>query len=212
MELGLIDLSWWGVVLVVLSMTHITIISVTIFVHRHQARRTLELHPVASHFLRFWPWLTTGMVTHEWVAIHRKHHAATDMPEDWIERDLYARYSRLGVGFMLAIDIALFGPIGLTIWAAQMLWVPIFAAGLVNGVGYYWDPQMLPEQQRMVLARALNSSKLLGAIYSMRQDLTALGNRCATSKERLVKQLEEWCRHAEETRIDALRECSRVLR
>jgi len=79
---GFFDLPWWGAVLVALALTHVTIASVTIFLHRHQAHRALDLHPVASHFFRFWLWLTTGMVTKEWAAVHRKHHAKCDTPED----------------------------------------------------------------------------------------------------------------------------------
>lgn len=178
MQIGLLDLPWWGYVLVTLGLTHVTIAAVTIFLHRHQAHRALALLPLVSHVFRFWLWLTTGMVTREWVAIHRKHHATTDTaedphspqvygirkvlfegaelyrlesknaatiekygrgtPDDWIERKLYARHSGLGVGIMLAIDLVLFGPIGLTIWAVQMLWIPFFAAGVVNGIGHYW--------------------------------------------------------------------------
>ncbi|HYP67344.1 MAG TPA: fatty acid desaturase [Thiobacillaceae bacterium] len=178
MQLGLLNLPWWGYVLVTLGLTHITIAAVTIFLHRHQAHRALALHPVISHLFRFWLWLTTGMVTKQWVAIHRKHHATTDTaedphspqiygiwkvlfegvelyriesrnaatiekygratPEDWIERKLYAKHSTLGVGIMLIIDLVVFGPVGLTIWAVQMLWIPFFAAGVINGIGHYW--------------------------------------------------------------------------
>jgi stearoyl-CoA desaturase (delta-9 desaturase) len=169
---------WWGYVVVTLVLTHITIASVTIFLHRSQAHRGLDLHPVISHFFRFWLWLTTGMVTKEWVAIHRKHHAKVETPDDphspqtrgidtvllrgaelyreesrvketlekyghgtpddWIERNLYTPFSWQGVGLMLIIDLALFGPIGATIWAVQMLWIPITAAGIINGIGHYW--------------------------------------------------------------------------
>ncbi|WP_324291694.1 fatty acid desaturase [Cupriavidus sp. D39] len=178
MQLGLLNLPWWGYALATLGLTHVTIASVTIFLHRHQAHRALDLHPIASHVLRFWLWLTTGMVTKEWVAIHRKHHAKCETPEDphspqvyglrrvlfegaelyrrearnpatlqkygrgtpddWIERKLYAKHVGLGIGIMLAIDLVLFGPIGLSIWAVQMLWIPFFAAGVINGVGHYW--------------------------------------------------------------------------
>src|SRR5271167_1355631 len=79
---GIYDLPWWGLVLVALGLPHITIASVTIFLHRHQAHRALELHPAVSHFFRFWLWLTTGMVTKEWAAIHRKHHAKVETDED----------------------------------------------------------------------------------------------------------------------------------
>ncbi|WP_042885704.1 fatty acid desaturase [Cupriavidus necator] len=389
MHLGLLSLPWWGYALVTLGLTHITIASVTIFLHRHQAHRALDLHPIVSHFLRFWLWLTTGMVTREWVAIHRKHHAKCETPEDphspqfygirrvllegaelyrsearnaatleryghgtpddWIERNLYAKHVGLGIGFMLAIDLVLFGPIGLSIWAVQMLWVPFFAAGVINGIGHYWgyrtyapndtstnivpwgiliggeelhnnhhayvtsarlssrwwefdlgwmyirllvtlglarvrrvapkvrlnpdragcdaqtlqaitthryhvlarfantlqqtaleeirtlrvralpglneanaqealkhwlqrEWEALPERERAVLHQALHASKLLRTIYAMRQDLTALWSCPANSTEQVVKQLEDWCRRADESGIDALREFSRRLR
>ena len=177
MYAGLIDLPWWGYVIVALVLTHITIAAVTIFLHRHQAHRALELHAVPSHFFRFWLWLTTGMVTREWAAIHRKHHAKCETeedphspqtrgihkvlwqgaelyraearneetirryghgaPDDWLERNVY-RHSIAGLGAMLVIDVILFGPIGLTIWAVQMVWIPFWAAGVVNGLGHFW--------------------------------------------------------------------------
>ena len=389
MHSGLLDLPWWAYVLVTLCLTHITIASVTIFLHRHQAHHGLSLHPAASHFFRFWLWLTTGVVTREWVAIHRKHHATTETaddphspqihgirtvllegaelyraegrnaatirqygrgtPDDWIEHHLYAKHSLLGVGLMLAIDVVLFGPIGLTIWAVQMLWIPIFAAGVINGIGHYWgyrnfapadasrnivpwglliggeelhnnhhayassarfsnrwwevdigwtyirtleilhlaqvrkiapairygavkarcdadtlqavithrydvlarfarslqqtaaeeirhmragrepgleasavmqavkhwlqrDAQALPEKERAVLEQALHCSPVLSTIDAMRHDLTALWSRSSASKDQLVRQLEDWCRRAERSGIDALREFSRTLR
>ena len=175
---GLIETTWWQVVLITLGLTHITIASVTIFLHRHQAHRALDLHPIPSHFFRFWLWMTTGMVTKEWAAIHRKHHAKCEQegdphspvvfgikkvltegaelyrvesknaetmaryghgtPNDWVERHLYTPYSALGVSLMLIIDVLLFGAIGLTIWAVQMAWIPITAAGIINGLGHYW--------------------------------------------------------------------------
>jgi stearoyl-CoA desaturase (Delta-9 desaturase) len=389
MQLGLLDLSWWGYVLVTLGLTHVTIASVTIFLHRHQAHRALELHPIASHFFRFWLWFTTGMVTKEWVAIHRKHHAKSETaedphspqiygikkvlfegtelyraeaknsetlekyghgtPDDWIERKLYSKHVVLGISIMLLIDLALFGTIGITIWGVQMLWIPFFAAGVINGIGHYWgyrkfapndtstnivpwgiliggeelhnnhhayvtsaklsnkwwefdigwmyirvletlglakvrkvapkirfnlaktrcdaetlqavithryhvlakfakslkqtameeirnlraravpglkdsraleavkhwlqrDAGELPEKERAALDQALHSSKVLSTIYSMRQDLAALWSRSTASKEQLVKQLEDWCRRAEESGIIALQEFSRKLR
>ncbi len=175
---GLWDLAWWQIVLYTLVTTHITIASVTIFLHRTQAHRAMDLGPIPSHFFRFWLWLGTGMVTKEWVAIHRKHHAKCETeddphspqtrgietvfwrgaelyraeaknketmakfghgtPDDWIERNLYSRYSWQGVGLMLLLNLALFGALGLTVWAVQMLWIPITAAGIINGIGHYW--------------------------------------------------------------------------
>ncbi len=175
---GLIDLPWWGYVLTTLALTHISIASITIFLHRAQAHRALDLSPSASHFFRFWLWLTTGAVTKEWVSVHRKHHAKCETaedphspvilgigkvltqgyelyqaeagkaatreryghgtPDDWLERNLYSGRRNLGIVLMLIIDLALFGAIGLTIWAAQMLWMPVFAAGIINGAGHYY--------------------------------------------------------------------------
>jgi stearoyl-CoA desaturase (Delta-9 desaturase) len=175
---GFVSLPWWGYVVVAVALTHVTIAAVTIFLHRAQAHRGLDLHPAVSHFFRLWLWLTTGMVTKEWVAIHRKHHAFVETPDDphspqtrgiatvllqgtelyraeaknqetlakygagtpndWIERNLYTPFSWQGVGVMMAIDLVLFGPIGLTIWAVQMAWIPVTAAGIINGIGHYW--------------------------------------------------------------------------
>ena len=175
---GLVPLPWWGYIVVGLVFTHITIAAVTIYLHRSQAHRGLDLHPLVSHFFRFWLWLTTGMVTKEWVAIHRKHHAKVETaedphspqtrginkvfwegaelyrdeakngetldkyglgtPDDWIERNVYTRHSWEGVGLMLVVNLALFGPLGATIWAVQMAWIPVTAAGIINGIGHYW--------------------------------------------------------------------------
>jgi len=79
---GVFDLPWWGCVAVALVLTHITIVAVTVFLHRHQAHHALDLHSAVSHFFRLWLWLTTGMVTKEWAAIHRKHHAKVETPDD----------------------------------------------------------------------------------------------------------------------------------
>ncbi len=175
---GTLDLSWWQVLLYTLVTTHITIAAVTIFLHRSQAHRSVDLGPVPSHFFRFWLWLGTGMVTREWVAVHRKHHAKCETeddphspqtrgldtvmwrgaelyraesanaetlvkfghgtPQDWMERNVYGRYSALGVSLMLVLNLALFGALGATVWAVQMLWIPFWAAGVVNGVGHFW--------------------------------------------------------------------------
>ncbi|MEN8175273.1 MAG: fatty acid desaturase [Pseudomonadota bacterium] len=175
---GILDFSAWQLVLVTLALTHVTIATVTIFLHRAQAHRAVELHPAVSHFFRFWSWLTTGMVTSEWVAVHRKHHAKCETPEDphspkqtslatvvfkgvllyareaenpetmaryaqgtpddWLERNLYRRYRNRGIVLMLLIDLVLFGAWGLLVWGVQMLWIPFWAAGVINGVGHYW--------------------------------------------------------------------------
>ncbi len=175
---GAWGLSWWQIILFTLAVTHITMISVTVFLHRHQAHRALDLHPVASHFFRFWLWLTTGQVTKEWASIHRKHHAKCEQaedphsphvhgiktvllqgyelyraeavntetlsryghgtPNDWLERNLYSGRSFLGVVLMLVIDLVLFGAAGLAVWAVQMAWTPVMAAGIINGAAHYW--------------------------------------------------------------------------
>ncbi|MCB9030592.1 MAG: fatty acid desaturase [Deltaproteobacteria bacterium] len=176
---GYLDIPWWGLVLITLVMTHYTCLAVTVFLHRSQAHRSVELHPIVSHFFRFWLWMTTGMVTKEWVAVHRKHHAVCETeddphspriygvwrvllggvglyrneaiksetiktfgrgtPDDWIERHIYSPYNWLGVVLMAAIDIFLFGAAsGILIWGIQMLWIPFWAAGVINGIGHYF--------------------------------------------------------------------------
>lgn len=175
---GLWDLAWWEIVLYTLVTTHITIAGVTIFLHRTQTHRSMELGPIPSHFFRFWLWIATGMQTKEWVAIHRKHHAKCETeedphspqtrgidtvmwrgaelyreeaknketmakfgygtPDDWLERNLYTRFGWQGVGLMFILNLALFGAAGAAVWAVQMLWIPFWAAGVVNGLGHYW--------------------------------------------------------------------------
>ncbi len=174
---GYLNWTWWQILVFTLVVTHITIAGVTIYLHRCQAHRALDLHPIASHFFRFWLWLTTGMVTKEWAAIHRKHHAKCETvddphspqilgintvlsrgaelykqearnletmakfghgtPDDWVEHNVYSKFSWQGVGLMLIIDVSLFGAVGLTVWAVQMLWIPITAAGVINGIGHF---------------------------------------------------------------------------
>ena len=175
---GLLNASFGTMVLYTLIMTHITIVAVTVYLHRYSAHRALELNGALKQFFRFWLYMTTGMLTKEWTAVHRKHHADCETPEDphspqifglkkvlfegaelygvtaakpevldrfgkgtpddWIERNIYGRFKISGVGAMLVIDVLLFGVAGLTIWAAQMLWIPFFAAGVINGIGHYW--------------------------------------------------------------------------
>ena len=161
-----------------LVMTHITILCVTLFLHRSQAHRAVTFNPVITHFMRAWLWLTTGMITKQWVAIHRKHHQRSDQegdphspqiygikrvlfggaflyhnaskdramverlgigtPDDWVERNIYAKHSRLGIMIMLLIDCILFGWVGLVAWGIQMIWIPFWAAGVVNGLAHWW--------------------------------------------------------------------------
>ena len=175
---GLTQASVWEVLAFTLVVTHITIICVTVYLHRSQAHRGLDIHPALAHFFRFWLWLTTGMVTKEWVSIHRKHHARCERegdphspmlfgigrvmfrgaelyrdesrnaetmskfghgtPDDWVERHIYTKHSATGILVMLAIDLLLFGTLGLAVWAVQMAWIPFWAAGVVNGIGHYW--------------------------------------------------------------------------
>ena len=173
---GLLNLSWWQLIVVTLLFTQVTILSVTIYLHRFSAHRGIELHKSVQHFFRFWLWATTGMGTKDWTAIHRKHHATCETaedphspvffgikkvllggtelyregiteetlqkygkgtPDDWLERHLYDPHRMLGIYLMLAIDVALFGAIGITIFAVQMMWIPVFAAGVINGLGHH---------------------------------------------------------------------------
>ena len=164
-------------ILYTLLVTHITIACVTLFLHRSQAHRSVIFHPVIQHFMRAWLWLTTGMVTRQWVAIHRKHHRFSDQPgdphtphvygiwrvlfkgaglyhaaskdanminqygtgtpDDWIERNIYSKHSRLGIMLMMGVDLLLFGPVGVIVWGVQMLWIPFWAAGVINGLAHW---------------------------------------------------------------------------
>ena len=381
---GIYDLPWWGYVAYTLAVTHITIAGVTIYLHRHQAHRALDLHPLPSHFFRFWLWLTTGMTTKAWTAIHRKHHAKVETvddphspqiygirklllegaelyrkesinkdtmdrygqgtPDDWLERNVYNAHSVLGIALMLIINFILFGFIGITIWAVQMVWIPMLAAGVINGIGHFWgyrnfqptdasrnivpwgiliggeelhnnhhaygtsaklsnawyefdigwlyirvlemlglaevkkiaprlrlekakthcdvatlqavvthryevlakyatslretcarevsslkasavnvdwrvlkrwlhsDTNALPATEREQREQVLKASKVLKTVYTMREELASLWQRSAASKEQLVHQLEDWCRRAETSGIEALQRFSRRLR
>lgn len=173
---GLLDLSWWQVVLYTLVLTHFSILCVTIYLHRAMAHRAMDIHPALAHVFRFWSWFSTATVTKEWVSVHRKHHAKCETeddphspvvkglktvlltgaelyadeaqneetttryskgcPDDWIERNLYQQYKSLGVIILGFLNIILLGPIGITVWAIQMLWMPLHAAGVINGVGH----------------------------------------------------------------------------
>lgn len=174
---GLLDLTVWQLVGVTLLFTHITIVSVTVYLHRYSAHRGLELGPILRHFFRFWLWSTTGMASKGWTALHRKHHAKCETkedphspvilgikkvltegaelyregltketldkygkgtPEDWLETKVYRPHGRIGIMMFLAVDVLLFGTAGITVWAVQMAWIPIFAAGVINGIGHYW--------------------------------------------------------------------------
>jgi stearoyl-CoA desaturase (delta-9 desaturase) len=175
---GLTNATGWQVAIYTLIVTHITIAAVTIYLHRCQAHRALELHALPSHFFRFWLWMTTGMQTQEWAAVHRKHHAKCETeddphspvtrgikkvllegselyriesknmetiqkyghgtPNDWLERNVYTRHTFAGIVAMMIINVSLFGVIGVTVWAIQMIWIPITAAGIINGIGHYW--------------------------------------------------------------------------
>ena len=380
---GFIDLPWWGYVVYALVMTHITIAGVTIYLHRHSAHRALDLHPIPAHFFRFWLWLTTGMLTKTWTAIHRKHHAKCETvedphspqivgirkvllqgaelyrqegrnketlekyghgtPDDWLERHVYC-HDRYGIGTLLIINVLLFGPVGLTIWSVQMLWIPLLAAGVINGLGHYWgyrnfqsedtstnispwgiliggeelhnnhhayassaklsnrwyefdigwlyiriletlglahvkkvapklvldssktacdfetlqsvithryevvakyaaslrntcaaeiqrmkeqagnvdgtmvkrwlhiDKAALPVAEQAARDELLSHSRVLETVYTMRDELAQLWGRSTASKEQLVKQLEDWCRRAEASGIEALENFSRRLR
>jgi stearoyl-CoA desaturase (delta-9 desaturase) len=380
---GFFDLPWWGYVVYALVMTHITIAGVTIYLHRHSAHRALDLHPIPAHFFRFWLWLTTGMLTKTWTAIHRKHHAKCETvedphspqivgirkvllegaelyrqegrnketlekyghgtPDDWLERHVYC-HDRYGIGTMLVINVLLFGPVGLTIWSVQMLWIPLLAAGVINGLGHFWgyrnfqsedtstnispwgiliggeelhnnhhayassarlsnrwyefdigwlyiriletlglahvkkvapklvldssktacdfetlqsvithryevvakyaaslrntcaaeiqrlkeqagnvdgtlvkrwlhvDKSALPVAEQAQRDELLSHSRVLETVYTMRDELAQVWGRSTASKEQLVKQLEDWCRRAEASGIEALENFSRRLR
>ncbi len=191
--MGLVsDLSVWQLVAVTLVLTHITIVAVTVFLHRSQAHGSVELGFIPFHFFRFWLWLTTAIITIEWVAIHRKHHAKCETeedphspqvkglnsvlwgglllyrkeaqnqetldkygrgtPKDWLENNVYRKHSNLGILLMLVINVVLFGWAGLAIWITQMLWIPFWAAGVINGVAHFWGYRSwnTPDQSRNI--------------------------------------------------------------
>ena len=175
---GILDFSVWQKVIATLVMTQVTIMSVTLYLHRHSAHNSLDLHPVLKHFFRLWLWLSTGQNTKEWTAIHRKHHAKCETsddphspvvkglntvlwqgaelyrkeaeneetlqrfgqrtPDDWVERNVYSAHKMKGIALMAVIDLLCFGLAGITIWAIQMIWIPFFAAGVINGLGHAW--------------------------------------------------------------------------
>ena len=174
---GLLDLSFWGYVLTTFILVQITMLSVTVYLHRDQAHRALDLHPALRHFFRFWIWCTSGMLTREWVAIHRKHHAFCETlddphspviygikkvllegaelyraekdnlatlekfgrgtPDDWLEKNVYLRIPYGGILLLVLVDLLLFGIPGIIIIAVQMVSMPVFAAGVINGLGHY---------------------------------------------------------------------------
>lgn len=174
---GVLDLSVGALVLTTLALTHVTVVSVTVYFHRFSAHRALDLHPALQHFFRFWLWFATGMLTKEWTAVHRKHHALCETeedphspqvqglgeifwkqteayqrsaadpavldrygvgtPDDWMERNIYTRFSYAGVFLLLLLYVVLFGVIGITVWAVQVVWIPVLG-GVINGVGHFW--------------------------------------------------------------------------
>ena len=174
---GFVGLSVWGPILFTLATTQLTLVAITVYLHRHSAHRALELHPALKHVMRFWLWASTGMSTKEWTAVHRKHHACTETPEDphspvieglheivfkgvkhyrkgitpetlekygkgtpddWLEHNVYEVREFLGIGSLAVLDILLFGVVGIVVWGVQMVWVPFWAAGVINGIGHAW--------------------------------------------------------------------------
>ena len=172
---GALGLSLWAKIAITFVFIQISMMAVTLYLHRDQAHRAITLHPALRHFFRLWMWLTSGMITREWVAVHRKHHAFVETendphspvifglrtialrgaevyqveaakeetlekygrgtPDDWLERYVY-RYGLVGVYSTLLIDVVLFGAGGITMFAFQMVAMPFFAAGVINGFGH----------------------------------------------------------------------------
>jgi len=175
-EQGLLEWNGWQVLAYTLLMTHISIVTVTVYLHRSMAHRALDMHPILSHFFRFWSWFTTATITKEWVSVHRKHHAKCETeddphspvvkgldtvllrgaelykdaagnketterygkgcPDDWLENNVYSKYKFGGIFVLFVLNVLMMGPIGITVWAIQMVWMPFHAAGVINGVGH----------------------------------------------------------------------------
>ncbi|MBT3548965.1 MAG: acyl-CoA desaturase [Gammaproteobacteria bacterium] len=175
---GIVEFTWIGYVIYTLIVTHITIVAITLYLHRGVCHSAIEIKPALGHFFRFWLWLTTSMRTADWVAIHRKHHAKVETiddphspafygiknvllrgadlyhdeknnaetiskysqncPKDWVEEHVYTGRNNQGILILFIGNILLFGVVGIIIWAIQMAWTPIFAAGGINGAGHYW--------------------------------------------------------------------------
>ncbi|HEX6928125.1 MAG TPA: fatty acid desaturase [Gammaproteobacteria bacterium] len=175
---GFLNAPVWAIVLYAVVAMHITVTAVTLYLHRDATHRGLDLHPAVRHFFRLWLWMTTAMLTKDWVAVHRKHHAKCETdedphspqilglkkvllegaelyrveannpetlekfgrgtPEDWVERNVYSKFPILGVSILMVINVALFGALGLTVWALQMITIPVLAAGVINGIGHYF--------------------------------------------------------------------------
>jgi len=172
----LAGLGLWGYVAVTLLVMHVTLLGITLYYHRDQAHRAIDLHPALRHFFRFWLWMTTGANTKEWVAVHRKHHAfcekdgdphspkvfglrtvllrgaelyraeaadpatiekyAKGTPDDWMQRNVYERYSNSGIALLAVTDIVLFGVPGIILLSVQLITMPLLAAGVINGLGH----------------------------------------------------------------------------
>ncbi|OGI43398.1 MAG: hypothetical protein A2150_04390 [Candidatus Muproteobacteria bacterium RBG_16_64_11] len=208
---GLLSLPWWGYVLVALAFAHLTIVSVTIFLHRHQAHRALDLHPIVSHFFRFWLWLTTGMITRDWVAIHRKHHAKVETPEDphspqqvGVKKVLWDGISLYRAESKDLETLEKYGHGTPQDWLERKLYVPHTGKGIVL--------MLLDAASRARLNSALERFQRLHTVYTMKQKLQAIWHRSVATHEHLLHALQEWCREAEATGIQALREFALKLR
>lgn len=192
---------WWVYVVIALALTHITIATVTIYLHRYQTHKAIDMHPALSHFFRAWLWLTTGMVTKEWVAIHRKHHAkcetvddphspqihgiwkvllggvllyvkeshnqetmdkfGTGTPDDWLEKNVYSDLPMFGLLLMQIIDLVMFGAAGFYIFIVQIIWIPFWAAGVINGIGHYWGYQNFKPEATGQFSNVFESRNIL---------------------------------------------------
>lgn len=175
---GLVKLPWWGYALITFGVVQLMFLGITLFLHREQSHGSLELHPILRHFFRFWLWFSSGTVTKEWVAVHRRHHAYADQqgdphspvifgikavmlegyelyakaaadpsvienygrgtPDDWLERHVYSPNSKWGIILCSTVHLVLFGVPGIIMIAAQLASQPVFAAGVVNGLGHYF--------------------------------------------------------------------------
>jgi stearoyl-CoA desaturase (delta-9 desaturase) len=173
---GAVRLPFWGYAAFTFVMVQLMLLGVTLYLHRDQSHGGLMLHPVLRHFFRFWLWFSSGTVTRQWVAVHRRHHAFADLPgdphspavfglkrvllegyelyaeaardpkilanygrgtpDDWLEHNLYGRFSKVGISLFVVLQLVMFGVPAILMLGVQLIAQPFLGAGVINGLGH----------------------------------------------------------------------------